>query len=555
MLRIYTFLLVSGLLLSAGPGVALTYKASEAAVHPFLSAGTLSGNARVGQYIRIQQDGEYQVVVRASGIASNSEWPIMALSVDGVSATGVTLDPVTVGQAEMKDYTFKIRLSKQVHCVGAAYVNSSGKWGDARKLNLDTININPPPGAPEPALATQEEWEKDAPAREELAVGLTGDLIKKNRMGSATVTVTDAAGKTIPDAEVTVTQLRHEFLFGSNICAFDGFPDSKRNAAYKDRFEALFNYATLPFYWQLFEPVKGQPAYAQNDAMAKWCAERNIAMKGHPLLYDHETGVPPWSTKQPTEDLRKKHVEETIQHYKGKIAFWEVVNEPVNCPGLNIDPAFRWARAADPKAKLVINDFGIFYEGYPKFYLFIAKALKDAVPFDVVGIQAHAPDDWAFPLDTVMNILDRYTALGKDIHITEFFVPSNGKPVLGSPWRGTWDETQQADYAEKFYRVCFSQAAVRAISWWDFTEWYAWKPGGGMLKADCTPKPVYDRLKKLIHEEWWTKATGKTTADGAYAFTGFYGHYNVKVTANGKTKEAQFDLAKEGTAAVKVALP
>ena len=40
----------------------------------------------------------------------------------------------------------------------------------------------------------------------------------------------------------------------------------------------------------------------------------------------------------------------------------------------------------------------------------------------------------------------------------------------------------QADYAVKFYRVCFAHPSMRAITWWDLCDQGSWLPGGGMLR-------------------------------------------------------------------------
>ncbi len=542
-------------LLCAGASDALTFQAKNAAMRPFLSGGNLTANGRVGEYLRIGQDGVYQVLIRAYGSPSEKEWPQMALSVDGVSPNGVTLETVSVDAAQPKDYAFKVHLLKGIHLVGAAFLNDGWKWGEDRNLYLETIAVTPPDGAAEPTIATEAEWTQDAPARENATVQHAAEAIKKHRMARGAITVTDASGKPVSGANVSIEQTRHAFLFGANLCAFDSFHAKNLDDAYKQRFQDVFNYATLPFYWRLFEPAKGKPGYTLTDAMVKWSAEHGIVLKGHPLLYQHEAGVPPWSAAQPAEDAQKKHVTDIVAHYKERIAFWDVVNEPVNMPGIPLDLPHRWVRETDPAAKLVINEFGIFYEGYPKFFQFIEKTIKDKVPFDVVGIQAHAPDDWAFPLDSVQAILDRYAALGKDLHITEFFVCSNGKPVQGSPWRGTWDEAQQADYAEKFYRVCFGHPAVSAISWWDVTDVNAWKPGSGLLRSTLQPKPVYERLKKLIREEWWSKAEGQTNAGGNYEFTGFCGTYKVTVRLGSQSKEGELAISKDAPGTLTLALP
>jgi hypothetical protein len=35
-----------------------------------------------------------------------------------------------------------------------------------------------------------------------------------------------------------------------------------------------------------------------------------------------------------------------------------------------------------------------------------------------------------------------------------------------------------------------------------------------MLRADRSPKPVYEQLKRLIHEEWQTRVSDATDAFG-----------------------------------------
>jgi hypothetical protein len=109
--------------------------------------------------------------------------------------------------------------------------------------------------------------------------------------------------------------------------------------------------------------------------------------------------------------------------------------------------------------------------------------------------------------------------------------------------QGVWDEAAQADYAVKFYRVCFAHPAVRAITWWDLGDQGSLIPGGGMLRRDLSPKPVYEQLKRLIHEEWKTKASGTTDGEGRLSLRGFWGTYKVIVAIPGKTIEEQFHLA------------
>jgi endo-1,4-beta-xylanase len=221
-----------------------------------------------------------------------------------------------------------------------------------------------------------------------------------------------------------------------------------------------------------------------------------------------------------------------------------VVNEPSHLPHLKIDEPYHWARQADPQAYLIVNDYHVLADGCPGFFRLLSKAKQDDVPFDGIGIQAHEPRTMRFPLDRVQEILDHYASLGKELHITEYTPTSAGQKITGSHRQGVWDEAAQADYAVKFYRVTFAHPAVRAITWWDLCDQGSWLPGGGMLRKDMSPKPVYDQLKQLIHDEWKTRDSGATDDSGRFAFRGFFGSYRIVIEAPGGSVEKVLRLKR-----------
>ena len=369
--------------------------------------------------------------------------------------------------------------------------------------------------------------------------------IEKLRKGDAALQLVGPDGQPLAGAKIQVELTRHEFLFGCNVMNYvEGLKSDSQRQAYKQRYAELFNYGTVGFYWQWFEKEQGKPDYPLNDQIVAWCQEQGIRIKGHPLLWDSWMGIPMWmgkDAKQPSPEMQKEHVQEVMRHYAGQIDFWEVVNEPASQSGLKIDQPYRWARAADPKARLIVNDYRVLDNGFPPFYELLAKARADGVPFDGIGIQAHVPENKRFPLDGVRQTLDQYARLGKELHITEFTPTSNGQPIVGSHIKGVWDQAAQADYATKFYRVCFAHPATVAITWWGFLD-NEWPDKGGLLTADLQPKPAYEALKKLIHQTWHTQVQGQTDQAGRFAFRGFYGQYAVKV--NGQPVQGAFRLAR-----------
>ena len=509
----------------------------------------LWSNGRVGQPLRFAAAGTYRVTVRAWGSPAGGGWPEMALAVDG---TQVRI--ATVNKPEPADYPFEIELAAGFHEIAAAFLNDAVAGREDRNLHLVSISIAPPPGVADPVPADARELAAEAARREGEIVAATGAAIERNRKADATLRVTDAGGRPVAGARVTATQTGQEFLFGCNIFGFDHCGDAARDAAYKQRFEGLFNYATVGFYWRWYESERGRPNYAYTDQVVAWCVEHGIRLKGHPLLWGNEAGVPPWSKGQPAPELQRARVQEIMTRYRGKIGNWEVVNEPSHEAQPKIDEPYRWARAADPAAHLIVNDYYVFADGAPGFLKLLTEAQRAGVPFDGIGIQAHEPRTRRFPLERVQAILDRYAALGKTLQITEYEPTSGGAPIEGSHLAGVWDEAAQADYAEKFYRVCFAHPAMRAITWWDLSDRGSWLPGGGLVRADMSPKPVYARLRKLIREDWSTRFEGATGADGRCAFRGFRGAYRVTVAAGGAKAEQDFELTKDGPREIVVRL-
>ncbi len=498
----------------------------------------LWSNGEVGDYFLFKDVQECELSVIAYGSPCQGDWPLMSLMVDGE-----TQKTVTVGSKTFASYKFPLQLSPGVHQITVAFINDMQVGKEDRNLYLKGFELKS--DTTPPALATPEQWMAECLKREQFAIDQSAAAIEKYRKGDISVQVVDPDGKAIPGAKVSVEMVSHEFLFGCNIFMFDRFKTEKENAAYKQAFANLFNYATVGFYWRWYEHTRGKPQYEYTDKVVSWCTSHGIRMKGHPLLWGNEAGVPTWSKGQPSSEQQKARVIEIMQRYAGKIGVWEVVNEPAHEKAVPIDPAYRWARQADANAYLIVNDYYVMANGFPPFYQLLEKSKADGLPFDGIGIQAHEPHTMRFPLGQVQRVLDTYAKLSKDLHITEFTPASSGEEITGSPITGKWDEKAQEDYAVKFYRTCFAHPSVAGITWWDLCDDGAWLKGGGMLHKDLSPKPVYTALRKLIHEEWWTRSNGETNAAGKFATRGFLGRYVVTATAGGKTVKAEFALSRQ----------
>ena len=416
-----------------------------------------------------------------------------------------------------------------------------------------------------------------AQVKEDPAVALKPDRIEariqKCRTAEVSLTVTDAAGRPLKDAAVTVRQTRHKFLFGCNIFDLKPADSSPQQKAYQERFAALLNYATLPFYWKRYEPERGTTDAPRVRAMAAWCRDHGITTKGHPLCW-HET-MPAWTLGMPLEEaerLQMERIRREMAGFKGLIGIWDVVNEAVVMPDFRraenalsalcrqvgraelVGRAFAAARGADPAATLVLND----YDHSEKYEKLIEECLKAGVPIQVIGIQSHMHRGY-LGSKRIWEVCERFARFGKPLHWTEASLISGPfKPDMQFHGRYEgWDSTpegekRQADEAAGFYTTLFSHPAVEAITWWDFPDGRWLGAPSGLVRKDMSAKPAYERLMGLVKGTWWTAAAAlRTDAAGRATFRGFLGDYAVE--SGGAKGALRLDRAGPCDASVRLA--
>jgi GH35 family endo-1,4-beta-xylanase len=221
---------------------------------------------------------------------------------------------------------------------------------------------------------------------------------------------------------------------------------------------------------------------------------------------------------------------------------WDVLNEhysehiltPILNPDAPLEEAphlldwFQAARAADPEARLFVNDYGILVgekEKHKRSYeRLIEYLLKNDAPLGGIGMQAHYLN--AFHRRSpgqLMHTLDRFARFGIPLQITEF-------DMWGVGWGQTPEEVEQAQagFMRQFYTVCFSHPAVNGITMWGFWDGQHWQDNAPLFREDWSPKPGYEVYHDLVFNQWWTTEEGETDEDGLFTFRGFYGEYGLR---------------------------
>lgn len=379
--------------------------------------------------------------------------------------------------------------------------------------------------------------------------------IEKNRKADVTIKVVDRRGKPLSGAQLEVEQTRHAFLFGCNIFPLFNYL-GEQHETYGKEFSALLNYATLGFYWGAYEPERGRKGREHQERIARWCKERGIATKGHPLVW-HEV-YPGWAPNNPDEakPLLRERVREIVSQFAGLIDRWDVVNEATVSERFDngvgnwvkrdgaasvVAECLSWAREANPKAVLLYNDFNISHV----FERLVEELIRRKASLDAIGIQSHMHGgEW--PLERAWQVCETYARFGKPLHFTETTVLS-GEHVFRRPrpWPTTPEgEARQANYVEKLYTLLFSHPAVEAITWWDFMDGGWQGAPAGLVRGDLSPKPVYHRLMRLIKGKWWTQDVLRTNAKGEVKTRGFLGDYRVVASATVGRRTQTFSLKR-----------
>ncbi|MFR9787202.1 endo-1,4-beta-xylanase [Streptomyces sp. MB22_4] len=281
--------------------------------------------------------------------------------------------------------------------------------------------------------------------------------------------------------------------------------------------------------WDTTEPSQGQFNFSGGDAIVQFAQAHNQQVRGHNLVWHSQ--LPSWVSSLPSSQVQaamENHITKEAGHYKGEVYAWDVVNEPFNDDGTYRTDAFynamgkdyiadalRTAHAADPGAKLYINDYNIDGTGAKAdaMYQLASDLKKQGVPLDGIGFQGHLAVQYSFPSNMRQN-LQRFADLGLDVAFTELDVrmemPSDSTKLAA-----------QADYYRQVTEACLAVTRCVGITVWDFDDKYSWVPStfSGQGAADLydenlQTKPAYTAVQTALGGGGGTDTTPPSAPSG-----------------------------------------
>ena len=290
---------------------------------------------------------------------------------------------------------------------------------------------------------------------------------------------------------------------------------ARDDRGYLDQFATTFTSMTPEneMKWEAVQPRRGEFEFGSADALVAAARRTGKRVRGHTLVWDQQ--LPEWVseadwTPRELAAVMRAHVRALVGRYRGRVAEWDVVNEPFDADGSwtesvwyrvlgerYVEIAFRAARAADPDARLFLNEVGAEDPG-PRARALRALARdlrRGGVPIDGVGLQNHTAIGSHPSRARLLRNFRSYARLGLDTAITEMdvVIPPGPAPRDGL-------EQQARAYADAA-RACRQARSCTGLTVWGVNDRYSWKgPGQRPLPIDVkgAPKPALAALRRIL---------------------------------------------------------
>ncbi|WP_083607915.1 endo-1,4-beta-xylanase [Teredinibacter haidensis] len=355
---------------------------------------------------------------------------------------------------------------------------------------------------------------------------------------------TSTTGNTLPSNASLKQKYADHFLVGATA-------DSGSYITHADILKTHFSSMTTEneIKFELLQNVEGEFTFETADKMVDFAKANGMTVRGHALVWHRQS--PDWlfhnAEGEPSskEDLLAKmnnHIATVVNHFKGRVDAWDVVNESIMDNGAfrtekeqaddqkswwygitgedYIAEAFKTAHQADPQAKLFYNDYYNYIpERRQAIYEMLKGLVEKGVPVHGVGLQCHVNTERSLNpahqsyQQTIANLeqaIQLYASLGLEVHITEMdvsiYIGGNKYEEKDFYTAGNIPEELKVKQAER-YAAFFemfrrNSDAITSVTLWGIADDNTWLSEFDSGRADFPllfdsehkPKKAFDAI-------------------------------------------------------------
>ncbi|MFE0965295.1 endo-1,4-beta-xylanase [Streptomyces fungicidicus] len=357
--------------------------------------------------------------------------------------------------------------------------------------------------------------------------GWTLSDLHARSLGRGRMSVVDAPGLRVPRSSDAMRDLAavlpRPIRMGTALAAGPLLTDSAYRRTAGEEFSMLT--PENDFKPQFVQPRRGVFAFAEGDTLVDFAEANGMKVHAHTLVWFE--ALPAWMRAEMTHEQRRRvmveHIRAVAGHFRGKVAEWDVVNEPMSDEDEDysngnrgvrpqlwfeamgeqyIDIAFHAAREADPHAALYLNEYGVEEDGprWDALYVLLTRLKERGVPIDGVGFQDHeyAVGDRTDP-EVFRGKVRALAGLGLKARVSEADVLVDED-----------EEDIQASQLAGKLAVCGEEPNCTSFSTWGFTDKYGstadlrhYPPSpGNALPWDAAyeAKPAYWALRDVLDD-------------------------------------------------------
>jgi len=272
-----------------------------------------------------------------------------------------------------------------------------------------------------------------------------------------------------------------------------------------------------------------KPGSTGADHMVNYLLKNDIKVHGHVLVWHNQTPAWMWAgSKKEVEENLVQYIHDVLDHFRGKIKSWDVINEVIR-DGLSsiedwkkalriqdnpwysvlgadyIELAYRTARQADPEITLYYNDYDLDNQDKADAVCKMIKDINDKYRaegntrnlIEGIGIQCHYTSD-NVNIDNAEKTIKKFIDIEIEISISELDVRvgdydpscSIGK---SSPLPETDALVQAEIYVSLFKLYRKYRGSIKRVSMWGLDDKNSWQSKGNpcLFDRNLNPKKAF----------------------------------------------------------------